>query len=421
MKRKKIVLATMPVEGEFVNWTTPNFFTLTNVNKYIPLGILSLATNLPPRHEVIILDASSEPWTINETIEKIEEQEPDILGLSVPTRRTYAMNKILEKTTAPYKVVGGPHVTHYSELTLRSGADAVFVGPLADTEFREAVENMPKGIINCETKINDIEFPDRELLEVERYFPKAHVLFKAENRLPMFSSIGCPNKCTFCNVQSKRVQYKDSQTIVDEMQYLDTLGSRSVHILDDNFNVNRNHLVGIINEMESRGLAIEWSGRGQTKMDYSLAHRLRDTGFKRIHVGIEALDDEILRYFRKNETVEDVHRFCQSMNNNNIDILGYFILGSPVETEEYRRTLASKIEELGVKHPFLNILFPEPNTKYYKSLISEGYYKKDIWVDFMQNPTPYFEIPYPYGETKKQELIAYTDELTEHFKLKNKS
>jgi len=47
MKRKKIVLATMPVEGEFVNWTTPNFFTPTNVNKYIPLGILSLATNLP--------------------------------------------------------------------------------------------------------------------------------------------------------------------------------------------------------------------------------------------------------------------------------------------------------------------------------------------------------------------------------------
>jgi len=415
---KKIVLATLPVEGEFVNWTTPKYFMPTKVNKYMPLGILSLASNLPKNQEVVILDASSEPWTIDETIQKIEEQKPDILGISATTRRIYAMNRILKETSVKYKVVGGPHTTHYPELTLKNGADAVFVGPLADLEFSQAIESEPKGIIHCKTGINQIKFADRTLLDIEKYFPKESILFKAENRLPMFSSIGCPNKCNFCNVQSKKVQYKNPKTVVDEMQYLFSLGSRSVHVLDDNFNVNNKHLEGVINELEKRKINMEWSGRGQTKMNFDLVPRLSKTGFKRINVGIEAIDDSILKFLNKNETVVDIYKFCENMNKNGIDVLSYFIFGTPIETDKYLRGLPKKIEELGIKHSFLNILFPEPNTAYYESLLKEGFYSKDLWKDFMLNPTPYFEIPYPYGETKKQEIISYTNELIEYFNKK---
>ena len=58
--------------------------------------------------------------------------------------------------------------------------------------------------------------------------------------------------------------------------------------------------------MEKRNLNVEWSGRGQVKMDLSLAEALSNRGFKRIHVGIEALDNDILKYFNKQQTVEDI-------------------------------------------------------------------------------------------------------------------
>ena len=35
-----------------------------------------------------------------ETIQKIEAEKPDILGLSALTRRVYALNEILKKTSA---------------------------------------------------------------------------------------------------------------------------------------------------------------------------------------------------------------------------------------------------------------------------------------------------------------------------------
>lgn len=415
---RKIVLTTLPKEAGFVNWTTPKFFDPTNVNKYMPLGILSLASNLLKENDVTLLDPPSNGWTIEQTIERIEWEKPEVLGISAVTRRVYALNEILRKTSTPYKAVGGPHATYYAEEILENGADAAFVGPLADLEFRTAVKTKPKGIIHCSTKINEIDFPRRELLDVKDYFPKAFALFKADNRLPMFSSIGCPNRCNFCNVQSKKLQLKKPETIVDEMQYLCSIGCKSIHILDDNFNVSRDHVKGILDEMDKRGFSVEWSGRGQTKMDLSLAARLADNGFKRIHVGIEALDDEILRYFSKNETVKDVETFCEQMNKNRIDVLGYFILGSPLETDKYKSELPNRIRDLGIKFPFFNILFPEPNTAYYQKLLDSGIYEKDYWAEYMKNPTPYFEIPYPFGETKKWETIDYANELINQFRPK---
>lgn len=418
MKTQKIVLTTLPLEGEFVSWTTPKFFNPTNVNKYMPLGILSLASNISQKNEIVLLDPSSNGWTIEQTIEKIEQEKPDILGLSAVTRRVYAMNKILDKTSPPYKVVGGPHTTYYAKQILEKGADAVFIGGLADNEFREAIETKPKGIINCNTKINDIKFPKRELLNVNDYFPKEFILFKAQNRLPMFSSIGCPNKCYFCNVQGKRIQRKYPKIVMEEMQYLNQLGSGSIHVLDDNFNVSEKYLHKVLDEMDAVGWDIEWSGRGQARMSNNLTKRLSEHGFKRIHVGIEAFDDEILRFFNKAVREKDIYKFCETMNKNNIDILGYFIVGAPVETKQYRKELSQKIKENGIKLPYFNILFPEPDTPYYSDLLKKGIYKKDHWAEYMSNPTPYYEIPHPFGEIKKQEDIDYVNELIKEFKPK---
>jgi len=90
----KIVLTTMPYEGEYRDWTTHKYFKVDKVNKYMPLGILSLATNLPKGHDVIIFDPSSYGWSIAETIQNIELEYPDVLGLSVVNKRVYAMTKI---------------------------------------------------------------------------------------------------------------------------------------------------------------------------------------------------------------------------------------------------------------------------------------------------------------------------------------
>ena len=158
----KILLTTMPYEGEYRDWTTHKYFKVDKVNKYMPLGILSLATNLPKGYEVVVFDPSSYGWSIAETVRNIEAEAPDVLGLSVVNKRVYAMTQILKRTTTRYKCVGGPHATYHAEEILSQGADAVYQGALADDEFASLLSAKPKGKIVCNTDINDIDYPRRD-------------------------------------------------------------------------------------------------------------------------------------------------------------------------------------------------------------------------------------------------------------------
>ena len=414
MSSKKIILTTLPKEGAAIQWVVPKYFQPDD-SKYIPLGLLSLASNLPTKHEVIVFDPFSRNWSLDKTIEKIEREQPDILGISTLTFSAYQMTEVLKKTSAPYKVVGGPHATHNAETILRQGADAVFVGQLADLDFARAIETKPKGIVYCTTEINQIKFPDRSSIDNEFYYATGN-LFKSNKRMSMFSGVGCPHRCRFCDVQTKKTERKNPSSVVDEMFYLKSIGAGSVHVYEDNFNTDEGYLQFVCREMQNRNFDLEWSGRGQARMSEESAKILTSTGFKRIHVGFESLSNETLRYFRKPINLSQIEKFCSLMNKHSIDMIGFFIVGAPTETEEDRRTMASKIKSLGIKYPLINILMPLPNTEYYSDLLKNGTYKRDYWRDYIENPTPNFTIPFPYGKDKWQRDADFVEELIPKFK-----
>lgn len=410
----KILLSTLPKEGSAVQWITPKFF-LPDDSKYLPLGLLSLASNLPERHEVKILDPNSRNWSIDRTVDEIEKENPDILGLSAVTLKAYPLVEVLRRTSAPYKVVGGPHTTHNGEIILNQGADAVFVGQLADNEFAQAVDSKPRGVVYCRTNINEIKFPDRKFVDNSFYYATGN-LFKSNRRMSMFSGAGCPHRCRFCDVQTKKVQRKNPRSVVDEMFYLISIGAGSIHVYEDNFNTDEAYLQSVCCEMQERSFNLEWSGRGQAKISEESAKMLADTGFKRIHVGFESLSDATLRYFRKPINYKQIENFCSLMNKYSIDMLGYFIIGAPTDTEEDKKTLASKVKTLGIKYPYINILMPLPGTEYYLDLLKGGNYDKDHWAEYIKNPTPDFMLPFPYGKEKWQEDADFVEGFIKEFK-----
>lgn len=407
--KKKILLTTLPKKESAIQWVAPDFF-IPKDSKYLPLGLLSLASNLSEEYDIKILDPHSRGWSIEKTVEEIEFEKPEILGISAMTLGAYPMVQVLNKTSAKYKVVGGAHATYYSELILTQGADAVFRGPLAELEFAQAIKEQPGGIIDCKTDINQIKFPKRDFLDEEFYYAKGN-LFETNKRMSMFSGIGCPNHCRFCDVQIKKVKRKNSKSVLDEMIYLQSRGAGSIHVYEDNFNTSEKYLNELCDEMDKRNFYSEWSGRGQARMSEDITKRLSEHGFKRIHVGIESLSDKTLRWFRKPQDYKQIQKFCETMNKFSVDIIGFFIVGAPTETEEDKRIMASKIKELGIKYPLINILQPLPNTEYYHDLLKDGTYKKDFWEEFVKNPTPDFMLPFPYGEKKWQEDADFVDGL----------
>jgi len=416
----KIVLTSMPMDGQVRDYTTPKFYQPKAV-KYMPLGILSVAAGISDSHEVIVLDPSSSGMSIADTCGVINELGPDVLGMSVVTHRAYAMAEILRRTDVPHKAVGGPHATHYSDEILKLGADAVFIHD-GDVNFGRWIDQgwEPGVYSDYIGNLDSLPFPRRDLLDIADYTIDSSeaggtIMKKAGVRLPVSSSKGCPYRCVFCDVQEKRFRWKSSPYLIDEIESALPLGVDSIHILADNFNVRRNRVLGICEEVVWRGLKFQWSARGRVTLDREVAEALVAAGCKRLHVGVESLDPEVLRFMNKGLTVDAILEFFKLCVEYGIETVAYFILGSPMETSEYRKSLPSRIRDMGVTYPFFNVLYPLSNTEYYRSLVADGTFDRDYWADFAANPTPGYELPLPRSPDLQVELEDTVNEYINEF------
>jgi len=419
IKAKRILFTVMPYEGEVQDRQTDKFFKNSAV-KYMPLGVLSVGACIPEGYEFAVLDPASRGLDLAETIEEIEKFQPDVLGLSVVTYRAWAMTQILMKTSAPIKVVGGPHATFNSKTIREQGAHAVFVGDAERTFPTWLEDGCPSGIFNSQpVDLDTLPFPARHLLDLKDYeiLPNKDMLFQVGHlRLPMYSSKGCPLSCIYCDVQQKTFNFKSPERCVEEFKELIDIGSTSIHILDDAFNIQKERISTMAKLIESEGISVDWSARGTVETREEVMADLGAGGCKRLHVGIEHLDDEVLAYFKKAQRLSHIEKFCELSDKNGIIILGYFIIGAKMETEAYRRDLPRKIEELGIKLPFFNTLSPLAETPYYYELLKDGSLDRDYWAEFIANPVKDFVMPSARTLEEDTELQSVIDEYVAHFK-----
>lgn len=416
---KKIMLTVMPYEGEVMDRITAKFYKNKAV-KYMPLGVLSIAACIPENYEVKVLDAASLGLSLEQTIEEIEKFAPDVLGLSVVTYRAWSMVEILKRTSAPIKVVGGPHATKSSQHILRQGAHAVFIDDAEITFPYWLASGCPPGIFHGgQVNLNEIPLPARHLVNLDDYKidKNPDMLFDVGTlRLPMFSSKGCPYACIYCDVQQKTFNFKSADKCVEEFKQLIGLGATSIHILDDAFNINRARVAELSASIMRNDIHIDWSARGTVEVREAIIAELAAAGCKRLHVGIESLDDDILIYFKKACRFKHIEQFANLCRQYGIDILGYFIIGSPGETHAYREALPQRIKDLGIRLPFFNLLSPLAETPYYEEQLKSGHFKKDYWKEFCEHPVKDFIIPEVRSEQEEEELKFMIDQYVDFFK-----
>ena len=419
-KSKRIMLAVMPYEGEVLDRVTDKFYKNKAV-KYMPLGVLSLAANIPADYEVNVLDAASRGLSLNETIEEIERWQPDILGLSVVTYRAWAMTEILRRTSAAIKVVGGPHATN-SDMIRLQGADAVFVDDAEHTFAKWLGDGCPRGIFRGgQIPLDDLPLPARHLVSLDDYRIERNeeMLFDVGDlRLPMYSSKGCPFSCIYCDVQQKKFNFKSPERCVEEFQKLVGIGATSIHILDDAFNVRKDRVSAMSQAIVKANISVDWSARGTVEVRESVIADLAAAGCNRLHVGIESLDYNILTYFKKLSRLKHIEKFCKLCDKYGITILGYFIIGTPLDTPEYLRDLPDRIDDLGIRPPYFNVLSALAETPYYDELRANGTFPTDHWAEFCANPVKDFVMPSVRTPDEDFQIRATVDAYVARFKRK---
>lgn len=403
-----------------------------------PLGILYLAAFLIREKicDVDVIDAQVEELDYPALKERIRNISPDLVGISAMTFTLLDCIKVarIVKELHPNIPIawGGSHIHIYADEMIRlPEADFCFTGE-GEHGFAELLKNLHKPdewdkiqglvfrrngkVVRTPTRkllgnddLDLLPFPARELVPYWKY---SSVMAKRDPITTMFTSRGCPFRCSFCDRPhlGKNFRANSPKHVVDEMEHCVGLGIREFLIYDDTFTVDKKRVHSICDEIIQRKLDIGWDIRAKVNtIDADLLKHMKAANCERIHYGVEAGTDRIMKVLRKGITTEETKKVFKMTKEAGISTLAYFMIGSPTETREEIRETFRFMQVLDPDYTHITILTPFPATEIYYQGLSSGLLKEDYWKKFAMDPTPTFKPKFweeIHSEQELNELIV---------------
>ncbi len=416
----KILLINPPRENEIIGNNPKIIEKERGYNP--PLGVLYIAGYIEKHssHNVSVLDCQVKEVGYDSLESRIRSDSPDVVGVTAMTltmidvtKTISAVKRVNNKTKV---VLGGPHVHLFPEETINlDNVDFLVLGEgeisfkelLDDIEDIERLKNIPglvfkangeivnTGIRPVIEELDNIPFPARHLTPYKKY---TSLLAKGNIVTTIFTSRGCPFKCSFCDRPhlGKTFRSRSAVNVVDELEECVNMGIKEFLFYDDTFTVNKKRVIDICNEIVQRGLDIGWDIRARVDtMNEELLRHLKEAGCQGIHYGVEAGTEKILNVLNKGITIKKVKEVFDLTRKYKLPILAYFMIGSPTETSEDINTTFTVIKELDPDYIHMTMLTPFPGTEIYRKALESGLIERDVWREFARDPQPGF-IP-PHG------------------------
>ncbi len=410
-----------------------------------PLGLMYLAAYLEKNsnYNISILDCPVEGLNYNQLEKRIEQEKPDVVGITAMTFTLLDVIKTVQTTkrvNSKIKIIlGGPHIHIYPEETIKiRGIDYLVLGegekPLKDLldrlddtkklyEIKGIVFKDQDRIINTGPRepienLDALPFPARHLTLYKKYGSMVAKRFPVTT---MFTSRGCPYKCLFCDRPHLGKVFRDrsANNVVDEMEECQKMGIKEIFIYDDTFGVNRQRVLDICNEILKRKLEIAWDVRNRVNVvDEEILQKMKEAGCSRIHYGVEAGTQKILNVLRKGITLDQVRKAFALTRKVDIQTLAYFMIGSPTETKEDILETIKFMKKLNPDFVHISITTPFPATDLYRLGLEEKILPYDYWKEFAENPSPDFVPPIWEKELSREELFSLIKKAYRSFYLR---
>jgi len=336
-----------------------------------PVGLGYLSQYLEMKHiQHDIFDIGA-GYSQEELLEKICNNEPDLIGFSVNSvcfpKSLELIRRVKNRSPQVVVVVGGPHISTEQESILEENIEIDYAIikegeiPLALLCNGEAPADIPgfiwrnkEGIIIRNPPqlqaIDDLPYPLYGCFDIpERYEPKS---------ISIITSRGCPFKCIFCQQSSllgKKWRGRKAQSVVDEIDHWFGRGFSSIHILDDNFALDKKRLWEIsqlISARSMKGLELHLIGglriQGMTQETLST---LLQMGVRYISFGVESGSNKILKFIRKGITADEANSVIKMAIDMGFFVRLFFIIGFPLETmedvqESFALALCNRVHEV---------------------------------------------------------------------------
>lgn len=217
----------------------------------------------------------------------------------------------------------------------------------------------------------------------------------------LHSSRGCPFRCDFClwtQVMYGNHKYRmfSPKRVVDEMEYvIKNYGAREIYFDDDDFCIDKRHVLDICRQIRDRKLRIKWSCMGDaTCIDEEMIMAMSEAGCIFMKFGVESGNERILKNIGKPlrpKRAIEISKICRKYGIWTHATFSFGLDGEMMETMKDTLRLANKIK---FDYAQASITTPFPGTRYYEKLVERGQLKQVEWDKFDGTSSCVFDTEY---------------------------
>jgi anaerobic magnesium-protoporphyrin IX monomethyl ester cyclase len=326
--------------------------------------------------ETAIVDAEAEKLTVAELTERVNNMNPQTVGINTTSTNYKISLEILDKLEAPRKIVGGPHATLRGKEDFTG--DYLVVRGEAENVFLDAIRGMYQGVIDAGTvtDLDRLPFINRALFSNDPYIIGEKV------EASVSTSRGCPFSCVFCAVpimNGRKIRARSIGNVISEIKSLQASGVNSIHFMDDIINHNRKRLESMCSAFIDQGINVSWRGLARVELlDDKLLEKMAHAGCYKLAFGIESGTPRILDYIGKCSDLDYIKSIFQKCRELGIDTKAFFTIGYPSETEdEIRRTIGFSLE-LNANEAYFMVVRAFPGTPLYAEMRTAGFSEEEL-------------------------------------------
>lgn len=254
------------------------------------------------------------------------------------------------------------------------------------------------------TNLDSIPFPARHLEKKYEYGKINNSYLFKPKITSMVTTRGCPFHCRFCarNDYYSLFRQRSAENVVKEIQEIND-NYKSVIITDENFLSDTKRAHKIMDNLIEIGTTINLVIEG-TRVDTAnreLYKKMKRAGVSFITFGIESGNQDVLDYYKKNITIDQIRKAVKLAKEMDFTITGHFILGTPFETGKHFQQTIKFAKSLP-----LDIAMFYPLIYYYGS---------PLWHDFIGSEKLDENDMYGFTADKKHGIGNFTEEELKSF------
>jgi anaerobic magnesium-protoporphyrin IX monomethyl ester cyclase len=327
----------------------------------MPLALMAIGSELDPEHyEVVIVDGRLEPDPERAVLSHIDGAL--CLGVTVLTGAPIAdamlISRVAKRARPDLPVVwGGWHPSMFARECLQEPSVDITVRGQGEETFSEIVRRIAagcslEGCAGCTVRLADgsiCENPPRPLAPVDKFRAHDYGLIpveryfrlKGKRQLDYISSQGCAFRCAFCSdpfvYGRKWVGLEPTRMALRLKELWDRYRFDDVNFQDETFFTRARRVQALADRLVESGMKITWAATMRADQGVRLPEevwaRCKQSGLRRLLVGVESGSDEMLRRIRKDIRIEQVFHTARQMLKYGIAGHFPFIVGFPDESD----------------------------------------------------------------------------------------